>query len=89
MIDPSVLRENPDLVRHSQRLRGASPDLVDSAIDADRVRREAIGRFEELRAEQNAFGKRVAQASKEDKPALLAQVKDLAAAVKAAQQEAA
>ncbi|SJN23626.1 Seryl-tRNA synthetase [Mycetocola reblochoni REB411] len=84
-----MLRENPDLVRHSQRLRGASPDLVDSAIDADRVRREAIGRFEELRAEQNAFGKRVAQASKEDKPALLAQVKDLAAAVKAAQQEAA
>ena len=45
---------------------------------------DAIAEFERLRAEQNLFGKRVAAASKEEKPALLAQVKELSAAVKVA-----
>lgn len=60
-------------------------ELVDEALAADAARREAIGVFEALRAEQNAFGKTVAQAAKEDKPALIAQVQELKAQVKAAQ----
>lgn len=88
MIDPQLLRENPDAVRQSQRARGDSVDLVDAALDADQQRRSAISDFESLRAEQNAFGKTVATASKEAKPALVAQAQDLAARVKAASQAA-
>ncbi|AYF97992.1 serine--tRNA ligase [Protaetiibacter intestinalis] len=85
MIDPVLLRENPDAVRASQERRGASVALVDDALAADVGRRAAISAFETLRAEQNAFGKTVAQAPKEQKAALVAQAQELAAKVKDAQ----
>ncbi len=88
MIDPQLLRETPDLVRASQELRGASVALVDEAVAADVARRTAIAAFETLRAEQNAFGKTVAQAPKDEKAALVAQAQDLAARVKDAQRAA-
>jgi seryl-tRNA synthetase len=84
VIDPQLLRAAPEVVEASQRARGADVALVATAIAADAARRDAIAEFERLRAEQNAFGKRVAAASKADKPALLAQVKDLSVAVKVA-----
>ena len=87
MIDPVLLRENPDLLRRSQEARRSPVELVDQALEADRERRTAITTFEELRAEQNAFGKKVAQAAKEDKAALVAQVKGLSDRVKQAQQQ--
>ncbi|HEU4566817.1 MAG TPA: serine--tRNA ligase [Marmoricola sp.] len=85
MIDPRILRDDPERVRASQRKRGASESVVDAALAADKVRREAIVAFENLRAEQKQMGKQVAQAKGEEKAALLAQVKDLAAAVKDAE----
>lgn len=86
VIDPVLLRENPDLIKRSQELRGESSALVDDAVAADAARRTAITVFEALRAEQNAFGKQVAQAPKEAKAALVAQAQELAARVKAANQ---
>ena len=85
MIDLTLLREDPELVKRSQIARGESPDSVDAAIAADRDRRAAITTFEELRAAQNAHGKKVAQAPKDDKPALVAEAKELSEKVKAAQ----
>jgi seryl-tRNA synthetase len=61
VIDPQILRENPELIRASLRLRGGEESLVDEAIAADQARREAISAFEALRAEQNARGKDVAK----------------------------
>lgn len=77
-----LLRENPELVKRSQELRGESPELVDEAVAADAARRTAITAFETLRAEQNAFGKQVAKAPKEQKAELVAQAQRLAQAVK-------
>ena len=88
MIDPVLLRENPDIIRRSQEARGDSVQLVDEAIQADIERRAAITAFEELRAEQNAFGKQVAKAPKEQKKELVAQAQQLAGRVKEAQQAA-
>jgi seryl-tRNA synthetase len=88
VIDPVLLRENPDLVKRSQEARGESVALVDAALLADVERRSAIAAFEQLRAEQNLFGKKVAAAPKDEKKALVAQAQDLAARVKAAQQDA-
>lgn len=88
VIDAVLLRENPDLVKRSQEARGESTALVDDAVAADAARRAAIAAFEALRAEQNAFGKRVAAAPKEDKPALVAQAQALAAKVKQANADA-
>ena len=84
MIDLKVLRENPELVRESQRARGASVELVDAAMAADQQRRSAIVEFERVRAEQNALSKNIGAAKGDEKSALLAKAKDLAAAVKEA-----
>ncbi|MCR2792223.1 serine--tRNA ligase [Microbacterium sp. zg.Y625] len=89
MIDPALLRDRPDLVTRSQLARGESSQTVDDAVAADRDRRAAITAFEELRAAQNAHGKRVAQAPKEDKAALVAEAKELSEKVKAAQRQVA
>ncbi len=85
MIDVKELAEHPDKFRASQRYRGADESVVDRIVSADARRRESITGYENLRAEQNAFGKRVARAAGEEKQALLAEVKELAARVKAAQ----
>ncbi|MGN6126646.1 MAG: serine--tRNA ligase [Humibacter sp.] len=88
MIDPVLLRENPDLIRRSQEARGESVATVDEALIADAERRAAITDFESLRAEQNVFGKRVASAPKEEKKELVAQAQQLASQVKDAQARA-
>jgi seryl-tRNA synthetase len=84
VIDPVLLREQPDVVRLSQQARGSSPELVDAALAADVARRAALTEFETLRAQQNAFSKLVGKAQGDEKKALLAQVADLAERVKAA-----
>lgn len=88
MIDLSLLRENPDAIRASQRSRGADESLVERAFQLDVERRSLLSQFEDLRAEQNAHGKLVASAPKEEKPALIAQGQELAVKVKAADAKA-
>ncbi|GAA2845010.1 serine--tRNA ligase [Actinoplanes cyaneus] len=84
MIDLRLLREDPELIRASQRLRGESTELVDDLLRADEERRAATQRFETVRAEQNSIGKQVAKASGDERAALLSRTKELAAEVKAA-----
>ncbi len=87
MIDARFLRDHPDRVRAAQAKRGLSADVVDVALAADEARRSAIATFEAKRAEQKASGALVAKAQGEEKQTLLAQVKELAAGVKAAEAE--
>lgn len=82
MIDIKLLREDPDRVRASQRARGEDEGIVDQILSADERRRSSLTEFERLRAEQKSMGKQVAQASGEEKQALLAQTKEMAAKVK-------
>ena len=77
MIDPKVLREDPDRVRAAQAKRGLSDDVVDRALAADSARRSAITAFEAKRAEQKQLGKQIPQAQGDEKAALLARTKDL------------
>ena len=83
MIDIKLLRDNPDLVKASQRARGEDEKLVDAAINADNERRIAISEFESARAQQNLLSKSVGAAKGEEKAKLLESSKELAATVKA------
>ncbi|MGE5720705.1 MAG: serine--tRNA ligase, partial [Nocardioidaceae bacterium] len=85
MIDPRLLREDPDRVREGQVKRGLSPDVVDQALAADERRRASIADFERLRAEQKQLGKQIPKAQGEEKQELLARTKTLSAAVKEAE----
>ncbi|WP_106817540.1 serine--tRNA ligase [Janibacter massiliensis] len=82
MIDIKLLRENPDVVRASQRARGEDPGLIDEILAGDERRRATIAEFEALRAEQKAMGRSVAKSRGEEKQALLARTKEVAARVK-------
>ncbi|MCW2765016.1 MAG: serS [Nocardioides sp.] len=85
MIDPRTLRDEPDRVRAAQTKRGLSGDIVDRALSADTARRAAISQFETLRGEQKQLGKLIPRAEGDEKQALLARTKSLAADVKAAE----
>ncbi|MCU1413448.1 MAG: serine--tRNA ligase [Microbacteriaceae bacterium] len=89
MIDPQLLRDNPELFRVSQAARGDSVELVDAALAADERRRSAITESESLRAEQKLLGKRVAQAAGDEKKELLLAASTLAGRVKELAQVAA
>ena len=84
MIDIKFLRENPDVVRASQKGRGESVELVDQIIAIDEIKRAAVSEFETLRQEQNLLSKSVGAAKGDEKTALLANAKELADKVKAA-----
>ena len=82
MIDIRLIRDNPDLVKASQRARGEDESVIDAILEADTARRAGLTAYENARAEQKTIGKDVARAQGEEKQALLAQVKDLATRVK-------
>ena len=82
MIDIKFLRENPDVVRASQKARGEDDSIIEKVLTADEVRKSTLDQFETLRAEQNLLSKSVASAKGEEKAALLESAKVLAAKVK-------
>jgi seryl-tRNA synthetase len=84
MIDIKFLRENPDVVRASQKGRGENVELVDQILAIDEVKRAAVSEFETLRQEQNVLSKSVGAAKGDEKTALLENAKALADKVKAA-----
>ncbi len=84
MIDIKLIRENPELIRSSQRGRGEDETVVDRLLELDAKRRDAIANFEALRAEQNLLSKSVGAAKGDEKNTLLEQAKTLAAKVKEA-----
>jgi seryl-tRNA synthetase len=103
MIDPAILRTDPDRIRESQRRRGESVELVDDLVAADVAKRQAQTAFDELRNQQKILGKQIGplqgalkkatdEAARADAQAeldrLMAQAQDLAEQVKAAERVA-
>ena len=79
------------LLRVTRALREPDSSSTEGGGLRDTARRAAIATADSLRAEQKVLGKQVGKASAEDRPALLAQGKELAASVKsteAAEKEA-
>jgi seryl-tRNA synthetase len=96
VIDPRLLRDNPDLLRESQRRRGEAVDLVDRLLELDAARRSAQSAYDQIRGEQKQLSKRIGplQGALKRNPddaearaevdALMAQAGDLADKVKVA-----
>jgi seryl-tRNA synthetase len=86
VIDLRLVREHPDVVRASQRARGADESLVDALLAADEARRAAVRRADDLRAQQKALSQAVKKATPEERPAVLERARALAAEVKEAEE---
>jgi seryl-tRNA synthetase len=85
VIDLRLLRDNPDALRASQVARGESTEVVDELLRADAARREAVQRFEAVRAKQKQLSKRLPKATGEEKATLVTRTKGLSTEVKAAE----
>jgi seryl-tRNA synthetase len=85
VIDLRLLREDPEALRASQAARLEPPGAVDELLAADAARRQAVQRFEALRAEQKTLSKQLPAATGDEKAALVARTKDLSVRVKAAE----
>jgi seryl-tRNA synthetase len=86
VIDLRLVREKPDVVRASQRARGADESLVDALLAADAERRAVVKRADDLRGEQKAASQAVRGASAEERPAILERARAVAAQVKEAEE---
>jgi seryl-tRNA synthetase len=85
VIDPRLLRDDPDRVRAAQAKRGLSSDVVDEALAADEHRRSSITHYERLRSEQKQLGRQIANSQSDEKQALLDRTKVLSAEVRKAE----
>lgn len=83
MIDPKLLRQDPDLIRRSLTRRGSNLDL-DALIELESSARAALSTSEQLRSRQKDAGRRIASLSAEEKEQAIGEVAELAVAVKEA-----
>src|SRR5687768_422155 len=62
MLDPKLLRENPEAVKQATRVkRVGSPELVDAWLAADEKRRAAQAQADKLKADQKTAGEQMKQ----------------------------
>ena len=83
MLDPRLLREDPDTVADSMRRRGSKADLG-ALIALDAEYRSALQEAEQLRSRQKEAGKEIAALQGDAKQSAIEEVSGLAAAVKEA-----
>lgn len=83
MLDPRLLRENPDVIADALRRRGSGVDL-EALVSLESKSRETLQEAERLRAAQKDAGKEIASLEGEAKEKAIAEVADLAAQVKEA-----
>ncbi len=87
MLDIRYIREHRDECQERLAVRGdpALPDLIERAIEADRVRRELIGEVEGLKAERNARSREIGDRKREgaDADDILAEMQKVAARIRA------
>jgi len=66
MLDPKFVRETPDIVKEATRVkRVGSPEMVDSWLALDAMRRNVQAQSDTLRAEQNRLGEQVGRLKRE------------------------
>ena len=64
MIDPKIIRENPEIIREALKLRDDDFDL-NRLIEVEALRRYELLIVEGLRAEKNGLSKQIGQAHKD------------------------
>jgi seryl-tRNA synthetase len=87
MIDPRLLRTEPDLVTAALARRGYDRDRVDALVALDDRRRSLTAEVDRARADQKAASSGIGKASPEDRPALIARASDLKAQVATLEQQ--
>ncbi len=67
MINPDFIRDNPQIVKDSQKSRGENPELVDIFLKNDQSWRDLTVEVDTLRAEQKVLSKSIGTLKSQDK----------------------
>ncbi len=65
MLDINLIRNNPEIVKRSQRRRGESEEIVDKVLEVDKEWREKLKVLNSLRAERNRKSAEATKAKQE------------------------
>jgi seryl-tRNA synthetase len=65
MLDIRLIRENPEIVRESQRRRKSDVSIVDKMLEYDNLWKEALKRINQLRALRNAKSREIGNIKKQ------------------------
>jgi len=82
-----ALRENPKVLYESQKRRGLSTDIIDKAIELDKLWRGKLREVNELRRQRNELSKIIKDTKGEEKAKLIEKAKELSSKVKKAEEE--
>ena len=74
MLDITIIRENPELIKENIKNRNWKLDL-DAFLELDKTKNELIVKTDELRSIKNKVSKEIPQMSSEEKPAKIAEMK--------------
>lgn len=89
MLDPKLLRNEPDRVRQALQNRGESTEALDEFLKLDERRREIIAEVEQLKARRNTVSQEVAKMKKagENADAIIAEMREVGDKIKAMDEE--
>ncbi|MEO8797580.1 MAG: aminoacyl--tRNA ligase-related protein, partial [Polyangiaceae bacterium] len=76
MLDIAFIRQNVDVVRAAITNKRLSLNL-DELLEADKMRRDAVSKLDETRARKNAVAAQIPKASKEERPKLIEEGKQI------------
>lgn len=82
MLDPKVIREQPDLVKAGLAKKQSDTQLVDRFLEVDAKRRSLQGKVEQLQAELNQASEEMAAAAPEEREVKRASLRELSEKVK-------
>ncbi len=82
-----ALRENPQILIESQKKRGESVEIVERAIELDKLWRRKLKELNMLRHERNKLSQQIKSAPKEKRAELIAKAKEVSERVKRGEEE--
>ena len=88
MLNPKLLRDDPDLIRKALKRRGDTAD-IERLIELDEKRRQLITRIQDLKKQRNEISEQVGHLKKkgENPDKLMEQAKSLAQNIKDEEQK--
>ncbi len=81
MVDPKIIRENPDVVKTAVRRKGGNPAIVDEFLNVDTQRRTLQQALQELQTNLNTASKQLASASDAERDIMRHELRSLSNSV--------
>ncbi len=83
------VRENPDKLKWSQKARGLPVDIVDRAVELDRLWRMKLTELNEIRHRRNELSRNISRADRKERENLIGVAKNLSAEIEKLENEVA